>query len=98
MILIHKDLVWYFYQLGDFHSSEALKFLEFPANVSVWLGHKHCVDHSLVFWCFWCFLEVHTWMVSHSLSQKLDDDSFGFWIIVVVLDMLVGFLAPTKPL
>lgn len=49
VVSVYEDLVGHLQQLNRIHSSKTFQLLEFLVDVSVRLGHKSSIDHSLVF-------------------------------------------------
>ena len=79
------------------HPSEAFRLLELSLGVCTGLSHKGSVNHPLIF----CSFRVEQGVCPECFTQSFIKISWGggliaFWIIVVILDILVGFLAPTQ--
>ena len=96
MVSVHKDFIHYFQELCGIHPSEAFQLLELSLDVCTGLSHKGSVNHLLILSCLrveWgcMFGMLHT--VSHKIWWGF---ASAFLIILVILDILVGFLAPAR--
>ena len=77
-----------------FIPAKPFQFLELSLDVCTGLSHKARVNHSLILSCL-----SQTGSMSGTLHTVFHRNPWGvsstFWIIVAILDILVGFLAPT---
>ena len=95
MVLVHKDFICYLQELCSIHLSEAFQFLKLSLDVCIGLSHKGSINHLLILGC----LRVEWGVCLECFTQsviEIGGSLICFWIIVVILDILVGFLAPTR--
>ena len=94
-VSVHRDSICYLQELCGIHHREAFQLLELPLDVCTGLSRKGSVNHPLILGC----LRVKPGVCLERFTQSFikiggRGVSYAFWIIVVILDILVGFLAP----